>query len=64
MNRRWSSSSSDGLEEANIKVLAMRTSTPEELTMRRCIASDELCMVMCGGGQRLVAPNEPTPGKA
>jgi hypothetical protein len=47
MNRRWSSGSSDGLVRANSKVLSRSSSTPDELTKRRCIASDELCQRPC-----------------
>jgi hypothetical protein len=37
----------DGLEEANSMVLARSPSAPDEPTVRRCIASDELCQRSC-----------------
>jgi hypothetical protein len=43
MNRRVNSGSSDGLEQANSKVLAARTSTPDEPTVRWSIASEQFC---------------------
>jgi hypothetical protein len=47
MNRWWSSGSSDGLEEANRKVLAARSSAPDEPMVRRYIASEQLCQRSC-----------------
>jgi hypothetical protein len=43
MNRRVSSGSSDGRVKANKDGLAAGSSTPDELTHRRCIASEQLC---------------------
>jgi hypothetical protein len=43
MNRRVSSSSSDGRVKANRDGLAAGSSAPDEPTVRRCIASKQLC---------------------
>jgi hypothetical protein len=43
MNRRVSSGSSDGCMEANTDDLAAGSSTLDEPTVRRCIASESFC---------------------
>jgi hypothetical protein len=43
MNRRWSSSSSDALEDADSKVLATSPSTPDVPTHNRSIVSEQFC---------------------
>jgi hypothetical protein len=43
MNWRWSSGSSDDLEDADSKVLARNSSAPDDPTHRRCIALEQLC---------------------
>jgi hypothetical protein len=41
MNQRVSNGSSDDLKEANNMVLATRSSTPDDLMMRRTIALEQ-----------------------
>jgi hypothetical protein len=66
----WSRGSvglSDGRVEANRDDLVARSSAPDDPTHHRCIASEQLCQRIFKGHvqwrQRLVAPDEPTPGK-
>jgi hypothetical protein len=47
MNRRVRSGSSDGHLEANSKVLAVGSSAPDDPTVRRSIASEQLCQRSC-----------------
>jgi hypothetical protein len=47
MNRRVRSGSYDGHVEANSKVLAVGSSAPDDPTVRRSIASEQLCQRSC-----------------
>jgi hypothetical protein len=57
----------DGRVEANRDDLVAGSSAPDDPTHRRCIASEQLCQRIFNSHarwrQRLVALNEPTPGK-
>jgi hypothetical protein len=55
---------SDGRMEANRDVLAAGSSTPDEPTHRRCIASEQLCQRTSNGYVMWRAPDEPTPRKS
>jgi hypothetical protein len=56
-------SSSDGLEEANNKVLAAKSSALDEPTVRRCKHQMNCVTGHARWRQWLVALDEPTPGK-
>jgi hypothetical protein len=47
MNRRVSNGSSDGRMEATREVLAVGSSAPDDPTVRRSIASEQLCQRSC-----------------
>jgi hypothetical protein len=47
MNRRVCSGSSDGRVEATREVLVAGSSTPDDPTVRRSIASEQLCQRSC-----------------
>jgi hypothetical protein len=65
MNRWVCSGSSDGRVEARREVLSIGSSALDDLTVHRSIQSEQLCQLSSAvDGQQLVAPDEPTSGKA
>jgi hypothetical protein len=64
MNRRVSSGSSDGRVEANKDDLAAGSSAPDDPTVHRSIASEQLCQWSCAVEATTSTPDEPTPGKS
>jgi hypothetical protein len=60
MNRQVSNGSSDGRVKANRDGLAARSLAPDESTMRRCNASEQLCQRIFNGYVMWRASNELT----
>jgi hypothetical protein len=64
MNRPAKRGSSDGRVKTNRDGLAEGSSAPDEPTVHRCNALEQLCQWICNGYMTWRAPNEPTPRKS
>jgi hypothetical protein len=58
------SSSSDTREMCYVEVLVAESLAPDERTVHQLKHRMIVSTIMCSGGQWLVAPDKPTPGKA